>query len=73
MFGHWATCLCPTKILETPQDFIKTLSAHFPAASFRKLDYVRDWAEYLGHMQLGFEGMGGSVGAAHSYEFLRRN
>lgn len=72
-FGSWATHLCSEKTLETPTDFLTSLSKAFPKTRFQMLDYVRNWAAYLSDLMVKSEGIGGSVGAAHSFCCARRS
>ena len=72
MFGLWAAFLLRQSTLETPSDFIDALTSGFPDTSFEILSHKREFTNWMGKMRIGFSGMGGSTGAAHSFTFMRR-
>ena len=71
-FGLWAQCLCAQRTLEVPSDFVNALRGQFRDSEFRVLSYVRDWCDHFNTCCVKLTGMGGSVGAAHSYTWARR-
>jgi hypothetical protein len=72
MFGDWSNVLVKQPTLETREDFRNVLSKKFPETIFTILTAVRDWKDYFNTGLVKFEGMGNSVGAAHSFVFVKR-
>ena len=73
MFGHWATILLRQPVLETPQSFVDALKRAFPDTDFYIVSHVRLWGDWVESILVTMSGMGGSVGAAHSFVWVRRH
>ena len=67
-----ANCLVNQPTLEDPVAFRDALRCQFPETLFEILESVRDWRDYFNSAQVKLGGMGQSVGAAHSFVFIRR-
>ena len=72
MFGSWARHLAEQSTLETPTQFMASLTKAFEDTRFVKLDHVRDWGNFFSNCLVDIHGMGGSEMAAHSYTWITR-
>lgn len=72
MFGLWAAFLTRQKTLQTPYEFRNALRKGFPDTQFYVMSHKRLWSDWLGKLRVSIGGMGGSVNAAHSFTWARR-
>ena len=72
MFGSWTAFLTRQKTLQTPYEFRNALRTGFPDTQFYVMSHKRLWSDWLGKLHVSIGGMGGSVNAAHSFTWARR-
>ena len=72
MFGNWGLCLFNQPTLQDPEEYQSVLARQFPDTQFDIISFIYDFQDILNETCIKLAGFGGSVGAAHSFCFVRR-